>query len=57
MMEKYIIRLPIDHLDSQFLISKLADALPLLLLFVVVRWCVEWELWAPECLPTRVPIP
>ena len=37
MMEKYIIRLPIVHLDSQFLISKLADALPLLLLFVVVR--------------------
>ena len=57
MMEKYIIRPSIVHLNSQFLISKLADALPLLLLFVVVRWCVEWELWAPECLPTRVPIP
>ena len=34
---KYIICLPIVHLDSQFLISKLADALPLLLVFVVVR--------------------
>ena len=37
MMEEYIICPPIVHRDSQFLISKLADALPLLLLFVVVR--------------------
>ena len=36
-MEKYIIRPSIVHLDSQFLISKLADALPLIFLFVVVR--------------------
>ena len=37
MMEKYTICLSTVHLDSQFLISKLADALPLFLLFVVVR--------------------
>jgi hypothetical protein len=35
MMEKYIIHPPVVHLDSQFLISNLADALPLV--FVVVR--------------------
>ena len=56
MVENPSIHQSIDHLGSQFLFSKLVDALPLILVFVVARRCVEYESCASECLP-RVPIP
>ena len=46
----------IDHLGSQFLFSRLADALPLVLVsMVVILRRMGVARWASGCLPTRVP--
>ena len=48
----------IDHLRSQFLFSRLVDALPLVLVsMVVILRRMGVARWVPGCLSTRVPSP